>query len=236
MSRQMSMGRTLFLSAAFSTLVSGGAFAAEDAQPAAAASAPAPAAVTTYQIDPAKTELVAQVFKAGVAARLAHNHVIRAKDVSGVLEYDPARPQDAKLNVTVKTKSLRVDETRDRKKYGLAGIIDAGDQETITENMQDEDQLWVSKYPTLSFASKSFQPNSDGTLTVQGNFTVRGVTKPVSVQAVLAPHEGDAMRGTAKLKFLQSQFGYEPYEAMLGAIKVEDEVTVHIELVARPKK
>lgn len=229
------LDKTLVLGAAFSFVAQNGALAAEDAAPVAPSAAPTAAAVSTFRIDPASTELVAQVFKAGVAARLAHDHVIRAKDVSGELQYDPARPEASKLSVTVQTQTLTVDETGVRKKYGLAGVIDAGDQKTITENMQDEEQLWVSKYPTLSFVSTSFSPNSDGTLNVDGRFTVRGVTKPVRVQAVLAPHEGNAMRGTAKLKFRQSQFGYEPYEAMLGAIRVEDEVTVHIELVARPK-
>ena len=39
-----------------------------------------------YRIDPAHSELVVQVFKAGIGAALAHDHVVRATAYTGQLQ------------------------------------------------------------------------------------------------------------------------------------------------------
>jgi hypothetical protein len=45
--------------------------------------------------------------------------------------------------------------------------------------------------------------------------------------------ESGALRARATVTFLQSSFGYRPYRALLGAIRNRDEVTLHVDLVAR---
>jgi hypothetical protein len=45
--------------------------------------------------------------------------------------------------------------------------------------------------------------------------------------------EGGLLRGRAQLTFKQSSFGYQPYRAVLGAIKNKDEVILHIDLGAK---
>ncbi|HZN49832.1 MAG TPA: hypothetical protein VFD81_04325, partial [Methylomirabilota bacterium] len=46
----------------------------------------------TFTIDPGQSALVVQIFKDGVAARLAHDHVVRARAFSGTVAYDPQKP------------------------------------------------------------------------------------------------------------------------------------------------
>jgi polyisoprenoid-binding protein YceI len=73
----------------------------------------------------------------------------------------------------------------------------------------------------------------DGRLRVTGRLTLRGVTQEVTFPATVTLESG-ALRGRASLTFLQSSFGYRPYSALLGAIRNRDEVTLHVDLVARP--
>src|SRR4029434_2839520 len=46
----------------------------------------------TFTVDPGQSALVVQVFKDGVAARLAHDHVVEARALSGTVAYIPPKP------------------------------------------------------------------------------------------------------------------------------------------------
>jgi len=59
------------------------------------------------------------------------------------------------------------------------------------------------------------------------------VTREVSFPATVAVEDG-VLRARAALRFLQSSFGYRPYRALLGAIRNQDEVSLDVDLVARP--
>ena len=72
-----------------------------------------------------------------------------------------------------------------------------------------------------------------GALRVTGELSLHGQTREVSFPATVAL-EGGVLRGRATLSFLQSSFGYQPYSALLGAIRNKDEVSLHVDLVAIP--
>ena len=59
------------------------------------------------------------------------------------------------------------------------------------------------------------------------------MTREVTFPATITLDAG-VFRGRATLSFLQSSFGYQPYRALLGAIRNKDEVTLHVDLVAIP--
>ena len=59
------------------------------------------------------------------------------------------------------------------------------------------------------------------------------MTREVSFPATVVLEAG-TLRGQATLTFLQSSFGYQPYSALLGAIRNKDEVSLHVDLVATP--
>ena len=99
--------------------------------------------------------------------------------------------------------------------------------------MRAPDQLDVARYPTIRFASTRVVDEGQGRLRVTGRLTLRGVTREVTFPATVALESG-ALRGRATVTFLQSSFGYRPYSALLGAIRNKDEVTLHVDLVARP--
>ena len=59
------------------------------------------------------------------------------------------------------------------------------------------------------------------------------MTKEVTFPATVVL-EGGALRGRATVRLLQSSFGYRPYSALLGAIRNKDEISLDVDLVARP--
>jgi polyisoprenoid-binding protein YceI len=186
----------------------------------------------TFTIDPGQSALVVQVFKDGVAATLAHDHVVQARALSGTIAYDPQRPDASSIEVKVEVGSLQADEPATRRKFGLEGEPSAKDRADIEATMKSEGQLAVAHFPAITFASTSIAKQPDGRFLVTGRLTIRGVAQEVKFPAQIAL-DGGLLRGRAQLTFKQSSFGYQPYRAVLGTIKNKDEVILHIDLGAK---
>src|SRR5947207_2050700 len=84
-------------------------------------------AAGVYRIDPAQSELVVQLFKAGVGSALAHDHVVRATKYTGQIQVDPTAPTIAAITVEVQAASLTADEPAVRQKYGLPTALSEKD-------------------------------------------------------------------------------------------------------------
>ncbi len=184
-----------------------------------------------YVLDGAKSELVVKTFKEGLAAGLAHNHVISATDVSGQLQYDPLNLASASVTVTIQTASMLIDAAAMRKKHGEPQPVPEADRRKVTENLKAEGQLGVAAYPTITFTSTSLTRVGDG-MTLSGAFTLHGVTKTISMPISLSVTEQTAM-GDANFKLKVSDYGITPYSTALGTIRVKDEVELMLHLVAK---
>ena len=187
----------------------------------------------TSRIDPGQTHLVVRTYKDGVGSALAHDHVVEATEISGTIEYDPARPEASSVVIEARTGSLRVDDPPTRRRFGLAGEPSESDRADIAKAMRAPDQLDVARYPMIRFASTRVVPQGEGRLQITGKLTIRGATREVTFPATVTL-ERDVLRARATLRFLQSSFGYRPYSALLGAIRNKDEVSLDVDLVARP--
>jgi polyisoprenoid-binding protein YceI len=187
----------------------------------------------TLRIDPERTQLVVRTYKDGLGSALAHDHVVEATEISGTIEYDPARPEASLVVIEARTASLRVDDPAARRRFGVPGEPSESDRADIAKAMRAPDQLDVARYPTIRFASTRVVPQGEGRLQITGGLTIRGATREVTFPATVTL-EGDVLRARATLRFLQSTFGYRPYSALLGAIRNKDEVSLDVDLVARP--
>lgn len=185
-----------------------------------------------FKIDPAKSQLVVQTFIDGMAKSIGHDHVIQATQFSGKVSFDEAAGTGA-ITVDAKSASLKADDPALRKKFGLPPGPGEGDIKTIESNMKADDQLATAKYPTISFQSTKIQKQANGQYMVTGNLSLRGKTKSVSFPATVEM-QGANFHGKGTLKFNQSEFGYSPYSAMLGALKNKDGVVMTMDIVATP--
>lgn len=191
-----------------------------------------PGLSASFNVDPAQSSLVLQLFKDGVAARLGHDHVVHASMFSGTVAHDPRNPEATSIQVAVDVGSLIADDPGTRRKFGLAGEPSASDRAEIDKAMKADGQLAAARFPSMTFTSTAIATQPDGRFLVTGRLTIRGVTNELTFPAQMSV-EGAQLRGRAQLKFKQSSFGYPPYSALLGAIKNKDEVILHIDLVAK---
>lgn len=104
------------------------------------------------------------------------------RDFDGTFSFDSAKPEEAKINVTVKTASLFSNHA-ERDKHISSG-----------------DFLNVAKFPEATFVSTSVKPtgtNADGkqTADVSGDLTILGVTKPIVIKATFLGEGKDPWGG-----------------------------------------
>jgi polyisoprenoid-binding protein YceI len=66
-----------------------------------------------------------------------------------------------------------------------AGSIDTRDQKRDA-HLKSADFFDVAKYPTLTFKSTKVVPGKDGAISITGDLTMRGVTKPVTLEGELS--------------------------------------------------
>ena len=192
------------------------------------------AAPVTYDLQPKRSKLVAHLLKAGAGSRFAHDHVVQASQVSGSVVVDAASPDRSRISVTVPTRTLRADDPRLRRQYGLKTMLSPKDRRKVEQNMRSREQLYTARHAQIIFRSSRLVPLAKGRYRVFGILTIRGVSRPV-VATVKASVSGSTFKGSCQLRVRQSHFGYKPYSAMMGLVSVRDVITINIYLQGRKR-
>ncbi len=141
-------------------------------------------------------------------------------------------PAASTIRVTVPLAGLQPDADDLRKATGLPDTLSDSQRAEIREHMMSADQLDGDSHRNMSFSSTSVT-GTDSALTVTGDLEIRGKRHSVTVPLALAA-SGDDLKATGRFEIQQSWFGYEPYSALLGALKVEDGVEVVLDLALVP--
>ncbi len=110
-------------------------------------------------------------------------------------------------------------------------VIDAKTVSTgstlFNSHIQGEDFLDTAKFPTITYKSTKFNFDGDKLASVDGNLTIKGVTKPVSLTVTsfqCMPHpmmKKDACGANAVAKIKRSEFNAGKYAPYVG-----DDVTL----------
>lgn len=185
-----------------------------------------------YELVGNRCQIVAHLLKGGIAAGLAHDHVVRAKVVTGTVRFDSGQVEATQMRVIVPTRSLEVDDPALRRRYKLGSKLDAEQRREVLDNLRAKDQLHVAKYRRISFRATKVRRAAPGRLRVTGKLEIRGVERTVSFDAGIRATDR-LLRASAAFEIKQSDFGYQPYSAGLGTVRVKDRLTLNIYLVAR---
>lgn len=142
-----------------------------------------------------------------------------ANGITGTITFDPDKPADVKGKLVVSAASLHVGNA------------------TMKEHMHGEMWLHVAKYPEITFAvTGTANAKTEGTTTtldVTGDFTLRGVTKSITVPVKLTYLKDKLAARQNKpgdLLVLRSTFTIKRSDFGVNAGKNEDKVSNDIEL------
>lgn len=184
-------------------VISAGAVQAQDAF----TRKPAEVRAGTYRLDPEHSKITWFVNHLGFST-----YAGQFAGASGVLTLDPKAPAASKLEVTVKADDV--------------GTLNAA----LDKHLKSADFLDTAKFPTATFRATRIVVEGEGEADVHGELTLRGVTKPIVIeaefnQAGVNPLDKTytvGFDGEAKLR--RSDFGIT-----YGLPAVGDEVTLKIE-------
>jgi polyisoprenoid-binding protein YceI len=178
-------------------------------------SSPAAVAQQTWTIDPGHSE-----------ASFAVKHLMIStvkgnfRNVSGTVVLDESDPAASRVEAVIDAASI---DTR---------------QEQRDTHLRSADFFDVEKYPSLTFRSTKVESLGNGQFRVQGDLTIRDVTKPVVLDVEETgrgkdPWGGDRVGYSATTKFDRTDFGLTWNQALeAGGIMVGNEVKVTLDVQA----
>ena len=175
-----------------------------------------------YNILPGESQVTYEVGEVFLDQNNRFNTAIGVTNqISGQIRVDQANPQNSILGpIEVDINQFQSDSSR-------------------RDNAIRERFLQSALFPLASFEATqidglpdSYQQGQEYTLQVHGNLTIREVTKPITVDTRVAIN-GDTLTASGETSFLMSDFGFGPI-SFAGILQSEDEVKIHLELIARP--
>jgi len=137
----------------------------------------------------------------------------RFDKTTGTVTYDPAAKTGA-VDLTIDTKS-----------------VDTG-SELFNGHIQATDFLNTAQFPTATFRSTSVKFDGDKPVSITGNLTIKGITKPVTLTVTSFKHgpnmqKKDSIGANATGTIKRSDFDMGKYTPLVG-----DDVTLTIAIEA----
>ena len=165
--------------------------------------------------------------KEGLLSPVGHDLEIAAAGFTVAVTLEGAR---FSVKLVVPVSGLRV---RGAIKRGVVSPMSAKDQGEIEATMKGT-VLDAAAHPEILYAAEGtvVVGAGMGDLNVAGTLTLGGKTAPLPL-TVHVSGTGDEKRIEGVVRFRQTAFGLKPYSAMLGTLRVKDEVRVSWTLVLR---
>ena len=158
-----------------------------------------PAMAATYTIDPTHSQVVFVYSHFGFS-----NITGRFDTFEGTFEFDPADPAASRIDVQIPIASI------------TTGV------EKLDQHLQAADFFNVAEFPAARFVSTKVTAAGENALTLDGDLTIRGVTKPTTFNVTINKIGEHPMRklpaagfdATATIK--RSDFGLGLYAPAVG--------------------
>lgn len=205
------------------------------------------APATIYHVDETASELRILVYRAGPLARLGHNHVMVNRRLRGAVNLAAAAGASS-FWLNVPCAAFTVDDAQARAEEGADFAADVQDDAKFgtLQNMLSAAVLDAAEFPTITVKSVAVAHHQDAT-GAAGATHAAGATGTLvaSVAVAVAGHEAtidvpfalqidsDRLSATGTLELRQSVLGLTPYSLMLGALQVQDQMTIKFKIVAR---
>ena len=126
------------------------------------------------------------------------------KDWQGTVNVDDAEVLKSAVAVEVNTASIQMLDSQQ------------------TAMLKDSDFFDVEKFPKMTFESKKIERIGENALKVEGNVTLRGITRPMTLDVTVNNRRADAPAGARYARFRgigtikRSDFGMTKYIDMVG--------------------
>ncbi|HYS31241.1 MAG TPA: YceI family protein [Streptosporangiaceae bacterium] len=164
-----------------------------------------------WQLDPYHTQVEFSAKHLGMMTVRGH-----FAEVASTADIDPDRPESAAVQVTIAAASIRTNH-------------EARDNDLRSPNFLD-----TERFPLITFASTAVQPAGPERYTLTGDLTIKGITRPVSLEVTKYGEFNDPMMGhriaySAHTQINRTEFGLTFNMVLDGRFVVSNEIQIMIE-------
>ncbi|MBI3871746.1 MAG: polyisoprenoid-binding protein [candidate division Zixibacteria bacterium] len=141
-------------------------------------------------------------------------------DYDGQIDYDPKEMSKSSVEITIKTASV---DTRNSGR---------------DDDLKRDGFFFVDSFPTITFKSTKVTPKDSTKFEITGDLTIRGITKPVTLQAeklgqITDPRGGTKLGFTATTTINRLDFGVGNSSALPGGgLMLGRDVDISLEVEA----
>lgn len=159
-----------------------------------------------YTLDPEHAFLIFRIEHLGLSTVVG-----RFNSVDATLDFDPEMPEELILEGQIDVASIDLNSS------------------DFEQRLRGSDWLGTEKFPSAGFVSTSVVPQGDNAMIINGDFTLRGISKPVSLLATFKGGADNVLTGRYTLGFAasgsisRSDFGVDAFKAL-----VADEVFIEL--------
>src|SRR5215216_6080740 len=170
-----------------------------------------------HRLGPESGRLLVNTTRTGLGAKAGHDLTIEVTRWHGRARVDTAVPANSSVTIQVDVDSFHV-----RQGTGAVKPLTNADRAEISKTLKQV--LHTAQHPIITFRSRRVE-GSAGSFTLDGELTVMGVTRAVTLQGRVT--DGRVVGGAT---VVQSRWGIRPYSAFFGALKLSDEVKVDFDV------
>ncbi|MGD2129517.1 MAG: hypothetical protein PVJ17_09445 [Lysobacterales bacterium] len=187
-------------------------------------------ALGVFELEPGESRIDVVARRSGPLAGFGHDHVVRIDDAEGYLMLGAAL-ENARGDIRFGVETLRIDEARDRERYGLDTQPDDEDIEGTRENLLGH-VLDPSRWPAIELQLSEFRREPEG-FSAQVRFFVDGAVHSAR-ESFQLEHDSGRVVASGEFPVLQTDLGLIPFSALGGALRVADRLVVHFEITGAP--
>lgn len=136
----------------------------------------------------------------------------RFNDFDGEFVYDAENPENSTVTVTIDTAS-----------------VDSNHAER-DKHLRSEDFLHVGEFPQATFKSKRVVVDDDGEADIIGDFTLRGVTREITLEAEMLGHGEDPWGGYRMGFEAETEFHLKDFGIPMDLGKASETVEIKISI------
>jgi polyisoprenoid-binding protein YceI len=178
------------------------------------------------QADTSASQLVIRAGRSGLLSVFGHDHQFTPARWQAQADFDPARPQEVRVDVRIDAATL----------HDHAARLSQKSRDRVDRDAAGPEVLDAQRYREIRFRSESASARGPGDGlegVLHGALSLHGATRQLDVP-FHARAEAAGYRVSGSVRFRQTDFGMKPFSTAGGTIGVDDEIRVDFELVLVP--
>mgnify|MGYP001256776613 CR=1 FL=1 len=191
------------------------------------------AGTTLYRVDPKASDVRLLVYRDGVLSTFGHNHTVSLKEFTGTIRLQPKLAQ-SRVELDIPVDKLVVDDAAARGQEGpdFASQPSENDVAGTRTNMLSAALLNAAQFAAIKVTGTSGPVDAKNSAVIDITVQIVGKEIKLTLPATLKL-EGDQLDASGETELSHAQLGLKPFSALLGSLRVADQMKFKYRIHAR---